>query len=359
MSQKITTKCICIIRHKKGNKKPKIYEVKIQSRGEKGEFLYNFIKKGEPIEKVAEFISERNNEIAEKKIVNEVEKYFLIIEYEIPFFKGKFEKYADLFEFMDVPGLNESNDKQKSVNSEKKDENTEKDENEKNKEKEKENNSIEDNFYFRNIFPFIQMNIAYSLFIFDVQGGYEKKNAQEILKKYIGKIENSIYNKELKNFKGSNYGDRMVNRNDEMNKQRKEEQRYYNSLKSFKNSIFVLNKIDTIQKKEDRKKINEKFREKMVEIVKQLTDGKINKDYPFYLNNDNEIGINGKELNERISKYDSFEKYLSYYINNSKEFDDNNYNFFKYIVDKMNKDFSLDIKIKEYEDEDSDDENEK
>ena len=71
---------------------------------------------------------------------------------------------------MDVYGLNETNDKERNVNSEKKEEDTD---NEKNKERN--NNTIGDNFYFRNIFPFIQMNITFSLFIFDVQGGYEKK----------------------------------------------------------------------------------------------------------------------------------------------------------------------------------------
>lgn len=56
MDQKITTKCICIIRHKKGNKKPKIYEVQIEDRGEIG---YNFNKKGKEIDNVAEYISKK------------------------------------------------------------------------------------------------------------------------------------------------------------------------------------------------------------------------------------------------------------------------------------------------------------
>ena len=107
MAQEITTKCVCIIRHKKGNKKAKIYEVIIENRGDK---IYNFIKGNEIKKKAEEVISERNKLIAEDKVGFYYEKYFLIIEYEIPFFKGEFEEYADLFEFMDVPGLNEKSD---------------------------------------------------------------------------------------------------------------------------------------------------------------------------------------------------------------------------------------------------------
>ena len=36
--------------------------------------------------------------------------FFKIFEYEIPLFQGEFEKYGDLFKFMDVPGLNEESD---------------------------------------------------------------------------------------------------------------------------------------------------------------------------------------------------------------------------------------------------------
>ena len=101
VKQKITTKCVCIIRHKKGNKRPKIYEVSIKERGKD---LYNF-EKGKEIEEkdVAKIISERNQQIKSKEYEGDYEKYFLIIEYEIPFFSEDFEEYGDLFEFMDIP----------------------------------------------------------------------------------------------------------------------------------------------------------------------------------------------------------------------------------------------------------------
>ena len=61
------------------------------------------------------------------------EKYFLLIEVDIPFFHGEFEKYADLIEFIDIPGLNE----------------------------------IGKNIYFNQIIPLIQPNFLFSIFLFD------------------------------------------------------------------------------------------------------------------------------------------------------------------------------------------------
>ena len=81
----------------------------------------------------------------------------MIIEYEIPLFTGDFEEYEDLFEFMDILGLNESNKNELS----KKDKNDEK-----NSDKDKRKNSLNNNFYFSKIFPLINMNIKFSMFIF-------------------------------------------------------------------------------------------------------------------------------------------------------------------------------------------------
>ena len=120
MDHGIVTKCICIIRHKKGNKKAKLYEVKIVNRGgEEDKYKYNNFEKGKEIsnEDAAEVIKERNLLIDKNKISKtNFEKYFLIIEYEIPLFQGEFEKYGDLFEFMDVPGLNEESDIKNNFN---------------------------------------------------------------------------------------------------------------------------------------------------------------------------------------------------------------------------------------------------
>ena len=71
MADKITTKCVCIIRHKKDCKNAKIYDVIIKDRGN---YIYNF-EKGKEI----------NKDIEEDKVEFDYKKYFLIIEYEIPF----------------------------------------------------------------------------------------------------------------------------------------------------------------------------------------------------------------------------------------------------------------------------------
>ena len=76
MAEEITTKCICIIRHKKGNKKAKVYNVEIKKRGKN---LYNFIKGEEIKNNVAKEIEERNkliNDLISKKTGCNYEKYF-------------------------------------------------------------------------------------------------------------------------------------------------------------------------------------------------------------------------------------------------------------------------------------------
>ena len=150
MDHDIATQCVCIIRHKKGNKKAKIYEAKIISRGE-GDEKYNFnnFQKGNEIKgaDVAKIIEERNKLIAQNKISKtHFEKYFLIIEYDIPFFRGEFEKYADLFEFMDIPGLNEQSDITINENQNREETNTNN-----NEENIKNQSNIETNYYFRQI----------------------------------------------------------------------------------------------------------------------------------------------------------------------------------------------------------------
>ena len=182
MKNQITTKCVCIIRHQKGYKKPKIYEVNLKSRNYG---MYNFEKGKEICENVEKVVSDRNKLIKDNKVGNDYEKYFLIIEYEIPFFKGEMEKYADIFEFMDVPGLNEAIDS-------------------KTKNQNETENTIVNNFYFSRIFPLIKNNIKFSLFIFS-QDNYANSNTMEILMAYVfqekkKKKKETESNSEKKNF---------------------------------------------------------------------------------------------------------------------------------------------------------------
>ena len=327
MAQEITTKCICIIRHKKGNKKAKIYTVNIIRRGESNDGLYNFEKGEEIKENVSDVIAERNKLIADNKVGCDYEKYFLIIEYEIPFFVGDMEKYADLFEFMDVPGLNERSDIKENSNNNSSQQNI---------------SNITSGFYFRQIFPLIRNNIKFSLFIFGVDN-YDKTNAKEILLGYI--------NQENKYFDNNSFSSSYFTSNEEQNKYlkikqkqnaEKKEQREYCSLESFRESIFILNKIDTLKPKE-REEGNQNFIKYM---EKEFKGDKFIK-----LNEENEIATMGLILNKEISKYDSFEQYLDYYNSIAKEIEDHSNSFYEYIVEIMNKDFKLKIKIEENENE--------
>ena len=333
MAQEITTKCICIIRHQKGNKKAKIYTVKIVRRGESNDGLYNFEKGEEIKENVSEVIAERNKLIAENKVGCDYEKYFLIIEYEIPFFVGDMEKYADLFEFMDVPGLNERSDIKENSNNNSNKQNI---------------SNITSGFYFRQIFPLIRNNIKFSLFIFGADI-YDKTNAKEILLGYINQ-ENKYFDNNssiYSNFASNGEQDKYLKIKQKKNLEKKE-QREYCSLESFRESIFILNKID-IFNSEEREKGNQTFIEYM---EKEFKGDKFIK-----LNEENEIATMGLILNEEISKNDSFKQYLSYYNLLSKEIKDHSNSFYEYIVEMMNKDFKLKIKIEENESDEESSEN--
>ena len=453
MDHGITTKCICIIRHKKGNKKAKLYEVKIVNRGgDEEKYKYNNFEKGKeiPNKDVAKVIKERNLLIAKNKISKtNFEKYFLIIEYEIPLFQGDFEKYGDLFEFMDVPGLNEESDINNDFNNKEK-QNIEETNNSTtiHKEEKKKLSSIDTNFYFRQIFPLIKMNIKFSLFIFDAMS-YSQENSVQILNTYLygninnNKLEmnnnnddnnnranfeeenckkNSYFEKEnfeknsdfekenfekisdfeKENFeknsdfenenfeKNSDYENLMndlqkshykkqeevdsifnlkslslIKNIEENNESYDEEKEYKENIEnkkfkekikqrgitfvnSFKKSIFILNKIDLIEKSE-RKEINDKF----IKFIEK-DFAKRNKIPKFNLSKENEIAINGKELNEEVSKFDSFEDYTYYYINNINEDEEKVYNFFEYLSLKMEKDFkNIKIDIEQESDNDS------
>ena len=112
-----------------------------------------------------------------------------------------------------------------------------------------------------------------------------------------------------------------------------------------------MNKIDLV-KEEERKETEDKF-------IKFIENdfAKVNEIHKFNLNKENEIAINGKELNEKVSKFDSFEDYLNYYLNHSNKDEDTKdcYNFYEFIIQKMKKDFKkIKINIEEESDDDKD-----
>ena len=321
MKNQITTKCVCIIRHQKGYKKPKIYEVNLKSRNYG---MYNFEKGKEICENVEKVVSDRNKLIKDNKVGNDYEKYFLIIEYEIPFFKGEMEKYADIFEFMDVPGLNEAIDS-------------------KTKNQNETENTIVNNFYFSRIFPLIKNNIKFSLFIFS-QDNYANSNTMEILMAYVFQ--------EKKTF-----GETKFDQINELKKKEKKEIKKYVSLASFQESIFILNKMDKVEEKKREEKVKkfqdwiyENFREeikiKLKEETKEYNNNLLEKqlnNYDIHLGEENFIGMMGKKLNEESSKMDSFKEYLEYYISNSNVYEINSEDFSHYIEERKNNDFNIDF----------------
>ena len=326
VAQKITTKCICIIRHRKGCKNAKIYNVEIQIRGNG---LYNFERKEEIKENVAEVIKERNEIIEKHEIGYNYNKYFLIVEYDIPFFRGDFEKYADLFEFMDIPGLNEA---QQTTNS-----------------KEDDKTSIMKNFYFNQIFPLIQNNIKFSLFIFSIEN-YDGSNASEILDSYIeGGIKETKTDEENENNEKLSHSEseskRLKNKKEEEDKN----QHRYNHLQSFKNSLFILNKLDLL-KPQEREEGKKSFR---TYIETKFAN---EKEKQIKLDDENQIGLIGSKLSDEVVKLDSFKNYLKYYISYIDN-DNTISNFYEYLSDIMDEEFKI-RKNKEEDDEEEEEEEE-
>ena len=200
-----TTKFISIIRHNKNlkGKKPLIYNVKFEKRAfVNNYYLYNFEKNGAHLEgEVKDIIKKRNEQLMNDELDKLPENYFYIIESYIPLFEGEFEKYADYFEFLDVPGLNESSLL-----------------------------DIQENIYFEKVLPLFINNIKFSIYIFDTMN-YEKQTNSTIKTKDIF----SIFYEKMNDF----YDDK------------KQEQIH--------DSIFVLNKIDLSNKDGGIKKEKEDF----------------------------------------------------------------------------------------------------
>lgn len=71
---------------------------------------------------------------------------------------------------MDIPGLNEQSDITINENQNREETNTNN-----NEENIKNQSNIETNYYFRQIFPLIKMNIKFSLFIFEAMS-YSQEN---------------------------------------------------------------------------------------------------------------------------------------------------------------------------------------
>ena len=195
----ISTKFVCIVRHNPNlGKIPKIYEVSVSKRGEyrKGDKVYNLwnFDKGKEIPgDVKETIEKRNHELEKLGYRDSHwEKYFLILEANIPLFRGKNAIYSDLFEFMDIPGLNEFNENKKET----------------------------EHFYYKELLPFFIYNIGFSLYIFDA----EKHQSVDSIS-IINNIMEQYYNNDEKKQKNSvfilNKIDKVKDEESEINNFRK------------------------------------------------------------------------------------------------------------------------------------------
>ena len=157
MGEKVTTKFICIIRHKKDNQIPEIYNVELKKRNEYG---FNFIEKGDnlysPNKSLSDIIKEKNKEIKENNnsenyLINP-ENYFLIIKMNIHIFQNDLEEYGELIDFLDIPGLDEAD---------------------------KDNNNGFDDFI-----KIIFTNILFPIFIFDAKD-YNSVGPKQVLENYL------------------------------------------------------------------------------------------------------------------------------------------------------------------------------
>ena len=206
----VATKFICIIRHKKENKNPRYFQAEIKNRTNinENEEFFNF-EKGEEIRgNIMDIIAKRNEEITNiennPEILNERQKYFLIVEANLTIFNvPDLEKYADIFEFLDIPGLDEGD--------------------------------LTDNRYIRDLLPMIIPNLAFSIFIFDSKH-MEDVTTQKIIKLIVLEMikkSNENLNEDLQNFISEHMSKEMA-----------------------LNSIYIINKIDEERMDQKDQKIN-------------------------------------------------------------------------------------------------------
>ena len=268
----IATKFVCSIRHVKGLKKPKIYDVKFELRDTA---RFNLEKNKQIKGDVKNIIKERNKFIKDGNGKREPSNYFLIVEADIPIFHGENEKFAEFFEFLDFPGLDEVKEGE---------------------------NTIKENSYFKDFLPLIQPNIMFSLFLFDLNS-YESNSGKDILKYYINNPDDYMSNK-LK--------------------------------ETLYRSMYILNQIDrelkeekNLLKREEMKKnrqihFQNKMENNFCEIlnIKNLT-----------FNEENSILLSAKILELNEYKFESFPKFIDY-INSLEEIKEEN-NYKNYLEKKM------------------------
>ena len=271
VKSEVATKFVCFIRHNKNNDVPKFYEAIPENRKLstiKSDF-FNFEKGNEIKGNINEVISQRNKEIIDTEkndeIIKEALKYFIIIEANLTIFNDPLlEKFADIFEFLDIPGLDEG--------------------------------QLKDNPYLTNLIPIIVPNLAFSIFIFNGDS-MEDTSTAIIVKKittYFSK--NPIFDNKII----SNEIDKKITLN----------------------SLYFINKVDNKNDYEEKKNILKKKLEQIFKSENYSYDiNKLNiiplsgrnllfetnqfEDFYYFLGN---TYVKYKQLNEKTRK--EFKSYL-------------------------------------------------
>ena len=251
---KITTKFICIIRHNENNKTPRLYPVITKKRKSViNPNAFNFFKdeRNELKGDLKENIKRINNKIANCKDLKKlrIEEFFYILEADLDIFKGDNFRYSMMFEFLDIPGLDEITE-----------------------------------FYLQKIIPYVTPNTHFSIFLFDA-GSCEDEGSKILFKKFLHLMNSKakknsffIYNK-IDIFRKGNSND--LNENEE------------NQLLYFKNEILFkeyklklknnhLIGLDSIQLKYDKKK-NQNFKDYVLSYIQSLSDNEDNLDFNILL----------------------------------------------------------------------------
>ena len=295
-SHKITTKCVTIIRHKPIDK-PELYTVSIKERRNG---YFNF-EKNEKIEgNPKDIISQRNKLIqdSEKKINRE--DFFILIEVRTQLFLGENEKFSNLFEFLDIPGLDEGTEDSFDIRQSK--------------------------FFKENILPKLIRNTQFSLLLFNAEKYLSIKNIG-IFKEYFKKFHN---NKIVNSFFILNKIDLLHNKEKEIEqfeekilKQElkiefsKETNNYFDFIsakelneESEKNIDFmhylkfIINKNDEKEKNFSifvKKQLQNDFNVNNIDFAKETT--------PLTANESFEISTNLKEI-EKLCRKAKFKRFL-------------------------------------------------
>ena len=163
----ISTKCVVIIRHNNDLQDKKyIYSVTIK---EINNGYYKFEPDINTKSEDLKGIIKQRNDLIKNSPENDIKKedFFLIIEANIPLFNGKNNKYANFFEFLDLPGLDEGENEP--------------------------NNKKNSNIFRQQILPKIASNSLFSILIFDASK-YMSENNPEIFKDYLRRYFKNKFN---------------------------------------------------------------------------------------------------------------------------------------------------------------------